>query len=255
MIEQQLYQTALLLTGVVNLVMALALLNGNMFYADYKVYCRARLFTALWLFVFGVGYLIHAFFQLRYTWPAAASALSVSYFHIGGVLFGWGHTSLLNPQYINKVTVVRDLTILSVGLVAYWWVAFNAVVSPVATVLSFSVFFFHCVFIIFYFFHTYRKVRRNLIKMSMGNIGGFVRWMSLSCHLIMFFGVGSVAVTAAFPVSVWPYTLLLCAGMLMFIYIFYSITEYGTVIDMATNATEDVANLRLARLKTKDYRL
>ena len=65
--------------------------------------------------------------------------------------------------------------------------------------------------------------------------------MLLSCHLIIVFGIGSIVVTACLPTAVWPYTLLMAIGILVFVYIFFSINDYGYVIDSTTNATEDVA--------------
>ena len=64
----------------------------------------------------------------------------------------------------------------------------------------------------------------------------------IGCHLIIIFGLGSIAITAAFPHDIWPYTLLTAAGIAVFSYIFYALVEYGAVIDSATCATEDAAN-------------
>ena len=51
--------------------------------------------------------------------------------------------------------------------------------------------------------------------------------------------------TVLVPHAVWPYTVLLTVGIAVFIYFFYSITEYGAFIDSATNATEDRNNIIL----------
>ena len=48
--------------------------------------------------------------------------------------------------------------------------------------------------------------------------------------------------TSFFPVVAWPFTVLLIVGAMVFVYIYYSINEYGLVIDSATNATEDAQN-------------
>jgi len=63
----------------------------------------------------------------------------------------------------------------------------------------------------------------------------------LCCHLIILFGLGSIVVTALFPTAVLPYTMLLCLGIAVFCYIFYALEEYGSVIESATNATEDLS--------------
>ena len=89
------------------------------------------------------------------------------------------------------------------------------------------------------FYTTYYRVSRRLLALQHDNVESFIHWMLLSCHFIIAFGIGSIVFTSLFPLDVWPYTVLLCLGGLVFIYIYYSICEYGSVIDPATNATED----------------
>lgn len=228
-IESQLYQTMLLLGGVANLLMAFVLYYNSYAYTPYVVYRRARLLTALSLAVFGLGFMLHYLYLWRTTWIEGATALSVSYFHIGGVLLSWSHISLLNPNYPSRRIVVRDIVILVIALVGYW----N---SPVTIILFFA----HISWLTYTFYHTYYKVTHQLIKMHRRVVEGFMRWMLLSCHLIILSCMGSILVTALMPESVWPYTVLLIAGMAVFIYIFYSLTEYGSVIDSATDVAEDV---------------
>ena len=43
------------------------------------------------------------------------------------------------------------------------------------------------------------------------------------------------------PLIPWPYTVLLCLGIAVFCYIFYALEEYGSVIESATNATEELS--------------
>lgn len=94
--ELELYRTALILAGAVNLLIAVALLHNNIYFRIYDIYHRSRTFVALNYTIFGIGFLLHAYFCWRITWPEAASALTVSYFHSGGVLFGWSHISLMS---------------------------------------------------------------------------------------------------------------------------------------------------------------
>lgn len=76
-VEQIFYRSILFLTGIINLVMAGMLLVGSKPYKKYTVYYRTRLLTTLWIASFGVGYMIHGALMWRYTWPTAASALTV----------------------------------------------------------------------------------------------------------------------------------------------------------------------------------
>lgn len=246
--EHQLYHTVLLIAGGVNLLIAFVLLHSNVWFRNYDVYRRARQLVALCYIIFALGFILHAHFEWRTTWPAGATALSVSYFHIGGVLFGWSHTSLMRPDYLTKKVIARDLIILVVGLTSYWLCAATSSTFN----LQFSIFFAHAAFIAYTFYHTYYNVRKSLLRMPTDShapawwtpeakrtvLNGHHSFM-ISGHLIVLFGIGSIIVTAAFPTQITPYTLLLCMGIAVYCYIFYAITEYGNVIEAATCATED----------------
>ena len=251
--ELQLYSTVLMLAAGVNFIIAFALLHNNMWFRTYDVYRRSRTLMALNYAIFAVGFLLHAHYQLRLSSPAMADALTVSYFHSGGVLFGWSHISLMRPNYLTRQVVVRDLSILAFGLVCYWTPFVVGHYSPIVTHLSFLIFFLHATFIACTFYYIYYKVHRSIEQMPAG--GSVPSWWTpdtkrtvlgryhsfvISCHLIVIFGLGSVALTAAFPSAIWPYIVLSLSGIAVFSYIFYSIVEYGNVIDSATSAAEDV---------------
>ena len=243
--ELELYHLVLILAGAVNLLIAVALLHDNVYFNNYEVYRRARIFVAVNYAIFGVGFLMHAYFSWRTSWPEAASALSVSYFHSGGVLFGWSHISLMRPDYVSRRVVVRDLSILAVGVVTYW-----TFLAP----WTFAIFFVHASYIALMFYRTYFQVRHNIERMpadkqspswwtaeAKRTVLGFHHSFVIGCHLIVLFGLGSIAITAAFPKDIWPYTVLMVSGIVVFCFIFYSLVEYGRVIDAATNATEDAS--------------
>jgi len=243
------------MAGGINLLLAFVLWYNNLWFRNYEVYRRARLLVALCYVVFALGFFLHAHFEWRTTWPAAASALSVSYFHIGGVLFGWSHTSLMRPDYLTRHVVVRDLVILVVGLTGYWTAVANSSLFTLHS--SLLIFFLHACFISFTFYRTYFQVRRSLMRMPADEkapawwtpqtkrtvLNGHHSFV-ISCHFIVLFGIGSMVVTAAFPHQTIPYIVLLCVGIEVFCYIFYSLTEYGDVIEAATYATEDAKFLK-----------
>lgn len=256
--EQQLYTTALIVAAFLNLMMAVSLAHNNLWYGDYDVYRRSRLLSALVYLAFAVGFLLHWHFQWRTSWPAAASALSLCYFHIGAVLFGWSHTSLLHPGYLTRRIVVRDLVILALGLASYVLPLLS--LGAKASVLpqtgswvkyGFLIFFLHATYIASYFYYIYYKVRRTLKNRTADEQSP--HWWSaqtkhevltchhtfaISCHLIILFGIGSIVISALLPTLIWPYTLLLVLSIVVFGYIFYSLEAYGRIIESATSATE-----------------
>lgn len=243
--ELELYQLMLMLAGAVNLLIAVVLLHDNVYFRIYDVYRRSRLLVALNYAIFGIGFLLHAYFSWRISWPEAASALTVSYFHSGGVVFGWSHISLMRPDYLSRNVVARDLSILAVGLMVYWTVLAD---------WTFIIFFVHATYIAITFYRTYFQVRRSIERMpadgsapqwwtpeAKRTVLGFHHSFVIGCHLIVLFGLGSIVITAAFPHDIWPYTFLTLSGIIVFCFIFYSLVEYGNVIDAATNITEDAS--------------
>ena len=227
--ELALYDLSLLIVGGLDLAMAIGLLVNNYAYRHYPVYHRSRVLTAVFFAVFGIGLLLHYHFHWRQTCPPMAMALSLTYFHIAGVAITWSHTSLLNPRYLSRRVVARDVAFLIIGLPAYW-----------LTTVGVYIFLLHATLMTYDFYSTYYHLNRHSFP-TLGKVGGraIFRWMLLSCHLIIFFGIGSIVFTYLLPTAIWPYSVLLCVGGLVFIYIYYSISEYGTVIDSATNAVED----------------
>ena len=238
--EFQFYQAALIGGGLLNLMMALVLIGNSYAYSGFDTYRHSRLLTGLALAVFGVGFLLHYAFQWRTFWPAAATALSATYFHLGGMLLSWSHTSLLDAHYLTRRIVIRDIAILLFAITGYWLTAAASHLSPliptlvapylVNAQLFFGIFFLHITWLVYVFYRTYYRVSRRQSDEHTPTVVAFVRWMLRSCHLIILFGVGSILLTVLVPTAVWPYTVLLCVGMAVFIYIFYSLTEYGSKI-------------------------
>ena len=273
--ELQLYYTVLYLAGAINIMIALVLIHNNVYYADYDVYRRSRTLVAVNYAIFAVGFFLHAHFCLRFTNPVLASALSIAYFHSGGVLFGWSHISLMRPDYLTRRVVVRDLAILALGLVCYAAVGLSSLRPavgltslrpavgcaaavpqplslPLSLPLSFLIFFAHATYIAYTFYRTYYQVRRSIVHRPAADVPWWTpekkrtvlnrhHAFVIGCHLIIIFGLGSIALTAAFPHAIWPYTLLTAAGIVVFSYIFYALVEYGAVIDSAAGATEDAS--------------
>ena len=262
MIVQNLYNIILLIAATVNVIMGCALLEGNANYANYTVYRRSRLLTALTFLIFAAGFIAHSQLGWRATWPAGASALSVSYFHTAAVLFGWSHISLLNPNYLTRRIAVRDITILVVGIIAYWATATSS--SLVAFHFSLLIFFLHALYISYIFYQTLVRVRVMTGRLPQSDdnarwwtddnrtmVMRFQRSIRVSCHLIIIFGLGSIVVTAAFPTEQLPYIILMALGIAVFCYIYYGLTNYGTVIEAGTNATEDI-NSEMGRKEVRN---
>lgn len=238
---QLIYQLALIFGAVVNLLMAALLSRRNRDYRPYPNYLRARRFMELWLTVFAIGYLIHAFVRLRYFWPTAAAALTVTYFHLGAICFCWGFIPLLKPDYLTRKILIRDTLIYVAGLVCYWGTAFITRETSVLTRLPYLIFFVFCACNAVVFYRIYDQVTFRLIVMAHGDVTDFVRWLQASCDIIIFFGIFLVAVTIIFPNAASYLTPVeTFMGTFLFGYIAHCVSRYGRTIAAATKATEDV---------------
>lgn len=264
-IEQQLYETILLLAGALNVALAIMLVHNNYAFRNNFIYRRARLFTALSFCAFGIGFLMHYFLQWRTSWPVAASALSVTYFHFGGVMFCWSHTSLLNFNYITRYVAIRDISILTLNVILTWMaVVYNIPIYSLTT--AFLVFFCHAAFLALTLYRTYYSARESILQLQSDTnqkaIAQAHKTFKLSCHLIVLFGIGSVLFTFIFGHSVWPFSFLLCAGAAVFFYIFYSLSEYASIVKVAEqtmqkakikSALHPIANIAIGILLCTAY--
>lgn len=245
-----LYQTVLYAACLVNFLLALLLLFNNYEYRKYDVYHRSCKITAVNYINFAIGFFLHGYFTLRFQHPVAASALSVSYFHVGCVMFSWSHTPLMCPNYLTRKIMVRDFVIMGVGIITYWLPVLVPALTPYSE-WPFAIFFLHGVYLSYVFLSSYYQARKSIQKHSVeGNAPSWwtpetkQRLLSrhhsfiIGCFLIIIFGLGSIAITAAFPTEAWAYTLLSGAGMLLFWFLYYAVSEYGGVIEVATYAMQ-----------------
>ena len=238
------YKVCLIIGAIANLFMAASLFAGQKQYKKYIIYLRARRFTILWLIAFAIGYLLHAFLEIRVFWPTAATAITVSYFHLGAICFCWGFIPLLNPDYFTRRIAVRDTIIYAIELILCWTVAMIWKQASFYTSLPFLIFFGYCAYNIYVFYKTFHRVSFRLLMMSYGNVRGFIRWMQISCDIIIFFGIFLVALVLLFPTAIRYFTPIeTIGGIGLFAYIVRSVNGYGKVVEEATRATENVAEL------------
>ena len=226
------YSVSLLVGAVVNWVLAAMLFfdPDNFLYTETPRYLRSRYLTALSLAVFGLGFALHWWFMPRFYNPIAASALSLGYFHIGGTLFSMSHTGLIDRHYLNLKVVVRDVVLLLLSVIIY---AVSALLqSHTLLYIGFGLFFLHIGFLTCKFYQSFHR-----IYLQLGNYANYfvndtdrdMRWLFFSCHLIILFGIGGIAVTLLFPNDTLPFTLLMFVGVGIFGYIYKALDGFSAL--------------------------
>jgi len=227
------YSVSLLIGAVVNWLMAffLAFDLDNFLYTETPRYLRARYLTALNLAIFGLGFFVQWWYMPRFTHPLSASALALAYFHIGGTLFSFSHTGLIDRHYLTRRVVVRDLTILFISLCVYAMASLLS--SQTLLYVGFALFFLHCGSYVLAFYRHFHRMYLQLgtyAEYMPNDTDRNMRWLFFSCHLIILFGIGSIIITLMFPHSTLPYTLLMAAGIGVFAYIFKVLDNFRSLV-------------------------
>ena len=226
------YSVSLLVGAVVNWVLAAMLFfdPDNDLYTETPRYLRSRYLTALSLAVFGLGFALHWWFMPRFYNPIAASALSLGYFHIGGTLLSMSHTGLIDRHYLTFRVALRDVTVLILSVLVYGMSALLQ--SHTLLYIGFGLFFLHIGFLTCKFYQSFHR-----IYLQLGNYANYfvndtdrdMRWLFFSCHLIILFGIGGIAVTLLFPNDTLPFTLLMFVGVGIFGYIYKALDGFSAL--------------------------
>ena len=70
--------------------------------------------------------------------------------------------------------------------------------------------------------------------------------MQVSCDLIIFFGTLGVIMLALFQKNtMFPFTVITLLGIGIWAYIVFSLNKYGSVVETASRATENIAAIDL----------
>jgi len=230
--QEYFYGVSLIVAAIANLLMAgmLHFDSNNYLYTNSPNYLRSRRLTSVALAVFGIGFLLHWWFMPHYTNRLAATALSLSYFHIGGVLFSMSHTSLIDRHYLTRRVVVRDVTLLLLSLMIYW----GSVVlsSPILSRVGFGIFFLHITHLTAVFYHSYYRINKqldNYAEYLPNDADREVRWLLYSCHIIILFGIGSNVFSMVFQNYTWPFSVLLTVAVGVFGYIYKALDSFGII--------------------------
>ena len=227
------YSVSLLVGAVVNWVLAAMLFfdPDNFLYTETPRYLRSRYLTALSLLVFGLGFALHWWFMPRFSNPLAASALSLAYFHIGGTLLSMSHTGLIDRHYLTFQVAIRDVSVLILSVLVY---AMSALLqSHTLLYIGFALFFLHIGFLTCKFYQSFHR-----IYLQLGNYANYLpndtdrdmRFLFFSCHLIILFGIGGIAVTLLFPTDTRPFTLLMFVGVAVFGYIYKALDGFSALV-------------------------
>lgn len=230
--EEYFYGLSLVVGAVVCWLLAGMLLldPDNYIHTSVPRYLRSRRLTAVALLVFGLGFFLHWWFMPRYNNPLAASALSLAYFHIAGVLFSMSHTGLIDRHYLTHWVVIHNVSILILSLSIYGISVLLE--SQALQYVGFVIFFLHIDYLTWRFYLSFHRVYLQLgvyAEYLPNDTDRNMRWLFFSCYLIILFGIGGIIVTLLFPNDTLPFIILMFIGNVVFAYIYKSLDGFSSL--------------------------
>lgn len=201
-------------------------------------YERPRYLCAIGFLVFGIGIFLQWLLKPRLIDPFIARALFATYFYIGGICFSLSYISLLNPQFLCKRRVYMDFFCLFSDIVLLWSGACIHVEELLA--LGELVFFIHIFLMTIAFFRTYRRVKRQMEYFTTEEVELFVRWLPVSCYLIIAFGFIGVMVSIIFEKNLFAIGLLMDVGIVVFVYLAWSYWNYVNNLKSTAPVLEEI---------------
>lgn len=221
------YYNSLVIAWAVLFIFAFVLFFGKVPQTDiYRSYNKTRKILAVAMFFWGVQILLQLLFNLRTESPHIASALNISCYYMGAILFGMAYISLLDATYISGRQMRHDFTKWGVVCIVVWSAVLLLQGTSRYVVLIASALFFlgDATRIAWIFFRTYREAIREIDNYYSDNTDAFIHWIYRSTFGIVFFGL--IGAVMAFAPK-WAVGVYMSAGIGMFVYIFISLLNYS----------------------------
>lgn len=221
------YSNSLVIAWAILFIFAFILFFGKVPQTDvFRSYNRTRKILSVALALWGLHILLQLLFNFRTEAPHMATALNISCYYIGAILFGMAYISLLDATYISKQQMRHDFTKWVIICVVVWSAAIflQGVARFVALIAAAALFLIEAIRIARIFFRTYHKAVHEIENYYSENTDAFIRWLYRSTLGIVFFGV--IGAPMAFAPK-WAVGIYMSAGICMFVYIFLSLLNYS----------------------------
>lgn len=224
---QTLYHYSIIAGSVVTAVLALCLMLVNPpAVPEYATYRRSKFILGLGYAAYALGIAVFEIYPLRLLRPEFCPVVNLTYYFAAALLFGYSYISLLTPGYYNPRRTCRFALIYIAYVLALWTFALIARGGLLrAGILLFGLIFItQALALIRVFLSSYRRLRRQLDDNYADSTVLFIRWLNSSAWCIIIFGIlcGVFAFLSPFLIS-----LLMLAGIAVFIYIYISVQNYA----------------------------
>lgn len=220
------YLDTLLICGVIVTFLGGYLCFGTVPQKEiFRDYRRSRKIIGATIFIWGLQYLFLAKVNFRTTAPQLATAVNLSMYYAGALLFGMGIISLIKKDYINKRQTITDiikyicvLCITWIGAIFYEGRVCNGFLITAAIIFGGD-----SVRMTIIFFKNYFKTVRNIDNYYSDNIANFIKWIYKCVSSICMMGI--LGAILAFAPK-WIITIYAVGGLIVFTFIFNCLQNY-----------------------------
>ena len=191
----------------------------------FKDYRRSRIIIGFTIMVWGFEYILLSKTNFRTQAPFMATAINISMYYAGALLFGAGIISLIKKDYINKKQIITDI-IKYISVLSLIWsgaLFFQGKARNLTLILSAAIFGMDAIRLSVIFFKNYNKTLKNLDNYYSENTANFVKWINKCVSSIVVMGIlGSILAFA----PKWVISIYAIGGLLVFIFTFNCLQNY-----------------------------
>ena len=161
----------------------------------FKDYRRSRIIIGFTIMVWGFEYILLSKTNFRTQAPFMATAINISMYYAGALLFGAGIISLIKKDYINKKQIITDI-IKYISVLSLIWsgaLFFQGKARNLTLILSAAIFGMDAIRLSVIFFKNYNKTLKNLDNYYSENTANFGKWINKCVSSIVVMGIlGSI---------------------------------------------------------------
>lgn len=240
------YNNSLEAGWIVLALLAFFLLGNKSMNKEYSNFVFSRRCCGGCFAAFAIGVFFQWLFNPRLEHPMIATAMALTYFHIGATLFGMSHTSVLDPAIRCRKRILTDLASCSLTISTVWTGALLQI--PMVMIGSFIIFFIHVIYMSYSLISTYTRVIRNIANISSDETELAVEWLPKSSYMMVIFGItcsfASFINTEDNHLTAGSVMILLAIPIFLYIYISYMnfSTQLSYISPVLTTALEDANN-------------
>lgn len=245
------YNNALEATWVVLGTLAFLLLGRSRQQPNKNPFLRSRSICGLSMLAFTIGLIIQWVFNPRIYAPAIGDMLLLAHFHIGGTIFALSHTTLLDPNILNRRRALIDLSgILTVQI--FGW-AGTMLHLPILRIFCYLALLCHICYVCSILWHTYYDVTRHIKNVSSDETERRLYWVAISGSSIILYGICNIILVLVLENNLLVNGIMSLITIPIFIYIYISYMAFTNDMPVISSVlTSTLENIKEEKQISKE---